>query len=116
MFKEVIFLVFSVILFIIFGVIISLTNIDYTIATYYDPVKEKKPKINKTISKDDNLFMNSIRIEVFDDSTRKTVYVDKNTTELEVFAIMGGKVHQNFLTITNLLKIITNRGAKIELR
>lgn len=116
MLKEVITLILVVLVFLFFSVIVSLTNIDYTIASYYeDTFIEKKDSLKKESVKNDNFkVVAGIPVEVvMSDGVRK-VYVDIGTSELELFAIMGGKV-ENILTITNFSKIIT-KGNRIYLK
>lgn len=116
MFKEIVSVILLVVSFLIVGIVVSITNLDYSIASY---VQEKltnknnnKNNLKKDILKNDNI--NAIPVEVIMGGEKKIIFVDSGTTELEVFSIMGGKV-KNILTITNLSKIISNRYERIEI-
>ncbi len=118
MFKEIFLLIFVVFLFFVVGILVSLTNIDYTVYDYYEKVTKKTGNVgsttlNKKLVKDDN-FKKGILVEVFMEDGSKFVYVDEGTTKLEVFAILGGKL-KNILTISNLFKIITTEDNKVYL-
>lgn len=115
MLKEIVLFISIVLVFLIFGTIVSFTNLDYYIANHYEQ-KKSTYKTNKS-SKPTNINRRTepITVEVVTGEGKKTILVDAGTTELEVFAIMGGKV-KNILTITNFLKIITNGNNKIDLR
>lgn len=116
MFKEIFYLMLAISTFLLIGVIVSLTDIDYTVAKYYsENTKTNKPTYTKKTDKSLNQKLSGIKVEILDESGSKFVLVDRGTTELEVFAILGGKV-KNILTITNLLKIITNGESKIDMR
>lgn len=116
MFKEIFYLIFTISIFLLIGVIVSITDIDYTVAKYYsENSKTNKPAYTKKNDKSFNQKPLGIKVEIVDESSSKFVIVDRGTTKLELFAIMGGKV-KNILTITNLLKIITNGDSKIDMR
>ncbi|MCS7298825.1 MAG: hypothetical protein RMJ37_02530 [Spirochaetia bacterium] len=120
MLKEIFYLMITILIFLLIGVLVSITDIDYTVAKYYsEDNKTNKPtyskKNNKSFNQNFNQKPSGIKVEIVNESGSKFILVDKGTTQLEVFAIMGGKV-KNILTITNLLKIITNGDSKIDMR
>lgn len=116
MLKEIFYLLLIISIFLLIGVIVSITDIDYTVAKYYsENNKTNKLTYPKKNEKKSNREPSGIKVEIVNASGSKFIFVDKGTTQLEVFAIMGGKV-KNILTITNLLKIITNGDSKIDMR
>ncbi|MEN2998563.1 MAG: hypothetical protein ABDH28_05965 [Brevinematia bacterium] len=116
MLKEIAVVIVVIVSFFMLGVLISLAGLDYTVAKYYSDSKDLKEK--KVTNKPKPKLESEVRyllVEVITSNGREVVAVDEGTTELEVFSIMGGRV-KNILTISNLLKIITNVDSKIDLR
>ncbi|MGC8766976.1 MAG: hypothetical protein ACP5QP_04680 [Brevinematia bacterium] len=121
MFRELVILLIFIFSLLLIGIFTNITSFDYKIYKISQNLQSNKKQSEKfsndNFSKSFNNIDNidkAIEVEVVMGEKRKKVYLDKETTELEVFAIMGGKV-ENILTISNLLKII-KPGQKIYLR
>lgn len=119
MFREVVLLLIFTISLLLLGLFTSITSFDYKIYEISQSFQSNSrsnstTSFSKKPNFSDNIISKAIQVEIVMGGDKKLVYVDENTTELEVFAIMGGKV-ENILTISNYLKIIKTEQ-KIYLR